>query len=329
MAKDFCFLFYPGDYLRDTQCLSPNAQVAYDRIMCEMIKSPFINDVQYRFFTKRLSEDERDELNMVLKKNDDGYIIEWVYDAVQKRKAFTESRRKSRQKADNDNVRIYIVRDNVRSTCKIGSSANPLRKYNMQNEGDITLLWYSGIVQRTEQKKLHEKFSEKNIMGEWFLLNQSDLNEIFSSYDGTYVQRTEIENEKEKEIVIDNEIEISKKNKSEIKREINSDWPDEKKREYIMHHYPSVLKMQKPLNEEQLMRLVEEFGRDAVHKKMEALENKKDAIKKYKSAFLTLRSWCRDFPDISHDAKKQSNKEKIKEAMEILQSGQSLIPEFK
>lgn len=128
---------------------------------------------------------------------------------------------------------------------------------------------------------------------------------------------------------IDNEIVISKKNKLEIKREINSDWPDEKKREYVLHHYPSVLKMQKPLTEEQLMRLVEEFGRDAVHKKMEALENKKDAVKKYKSAFLTLRSWCRDFPDISHEAKKQSNKEKIKEAMEILQSGQSLIPEFK
>lgn len=127
----------------------------------------------------------------------------------------------------------------------------------------------------------------------------------------------------------DNEIVISKKNKSEIKREINSDWPDIKKREYILHHYPSVLRMQKPLTEEQLMRLVEEFGRDAVHKKMEALENKKDAVKKYKSAFLTLRSWCRDFPDISHEAKKQSNKEKIKEAMEILQSGQSLIPEFK
>jgi len=135
--------------------------------------------------------------------------------------------------------------------------------------------------------------------------------------------------EYESEYENDNEIEISKKNKSEIKREINSDWPDEKKREYILHHYPSVLKMQKPLTEEQLMRLLEEFGRDAVHKKMEALENKKDAVKKYKSAFLTLRSWCRDFPDISHEAKKQSNKEKIKKAMEILQSGQSLIPEFK
>ena len=131
------------------------------------------------------------------------------------------------------------------------------------------------------------------------------------------------------DIVIDNENDIVIDNKSEIKREKISDWPDEKKREYILHHYPSVLRMQKPLTEEQLMRLVEEFGRDAVHKKMEALENKKDAVKKYKSAFLTLRSWCRDFPDISHEAKKQSNKEKIKEAMEILQSGQSLIPEFK
>lgn len=250
MAKDFCFLFYPGDYLRDTQCLSPNAQVAYDRIMCEHMRNICIRHNQFQFFTKKLSDDEIIELKSVLMETSDGFFIEWVRDSINKRKAYSESRRQNRTK------KIIETHDDDMKT-----------------------------------------------------------------YDNHM--------EKEKEIVIDNEIEISKKNKSEIKREINSDWPDAKKREYILHHYPSVLRMQKPLNEEQLMRLVDEFGRDAVHKKMEALENKKDAVKKYKSAFLTLRSWCRDFPDISHEAKKQSNKEKIKEAMEILQSGQSLIPEFR
>jgi N-methylhydantoinase B/oxoprolinase/acetone carboxylase alpha subunit len=86
--------------------------------------------------------------------------------------------------------------------------------------------------------------------------------------------------------------------------------------------------MQKPITEEQLMNLIAEYGKEAVMKKCEALENKKDAAKKYKSAYMTLKSWLRDFPDI-REAKKQSNEDKVKKAMEILQSGTQLIPEFK
>lgn len=99
MAKDarFCFTFYPGDYLRDTQCLSEGAQVAYDRIMCEHMRNICVSQQQLKFFTKKLSEDEKEELLAVLTKSNDGYMISWVVDSILKKQAYSESRAKNRE----------------------------------------------------------------------------------------------------------------------------------------------------------------------------------------------------------------------------------------
>lgn len=94
--KDPAFLFYPGDYLRDTQNLSEKTQVAYDRIMCEHMRNICISKQQLKFFTKRLSEDEIDELMLMLTVVDNGYQIEWVAESISKRKAYSESRRQNR-----------------------------------------------------------------------------------------------------------------------------------------------------------------------------------------------------------------------------------------
>jgi hypothetical protein len=97
MSKDFAFMFMPGDYLRDTQCLSEKSQVAYDRIMCEHMRNICISQAQLNFFTKRLSEDEKSELLLVLSKETDGFFIEWVRESISKRKCYSESRRKNRE----------------------------------------------------------------------------------------------------------------------------------------------------------------------------------------------------------------------------------------
>lgn len=102
MAKDFAFLFCPGDYLRDTQCLSEKSQVAYDRIMCEHIRS-VSNDMEsiwiaqdkVSFFAKRLNDDERAELYHVLRKDGSenrGFQIEWVAEKVAERQRYIDSR---------------------------------------------------------------------------------------------------------------------------------------------------------------------------------------------------------------------------------------------
>lgn len=103
MAKDPAFLFYPGDYLRDTQNLSEKSQVAYDRIMCEHMRNicEDMNNItvakrKVDFFTKRLNDDEKEELMFVLIKKGVHYQIEWVALSIAKRKTYSNSRSKNR-----------------------------------------------------------------------------------------------------------------------------------------------------------------------------------------------------------------------------------------
>lgn len=97
MASDPAFLFYPGDYLRDTQNLSPATQVAYDRIMCEHMRNICVRHNQLKFFTKRLSDDEKEELSLLLTETDKGFTIGWVAESINKRRAYSDSRRKNRR----------------------------------------------------------------------------------------------------------------------------------------------------------------------------------------------------------------------------------------
>ena len=97
MGKDFAFLFKPGDYLRDTQCLSERVQVAYDRIMCEHMRNICITQSQLNFFTKRLTPDEKTELIQVLNEIPGGFEIEWVAESIRERIAYSESRRQNRE----------------------------------------------------------------------------------------------------------------------------------------------------------------------------------------------------------------------------------------
>ncbi|MFA5300266.1 MAG: hypothetical protein WC389_18920 [Lutibacter sp.] len=98
------FIFYPGDYLRDTQCLSEKVQVAYDRIMCEHMRQICITHEQLNFFTKRLSQDEKQELMFVLSKKDTGFVIRWVSESIEKRRSYSESRRSNRSKPNKSHM---------------------------------------------------------------------------------------------------------------------------------------------------------------------------------------------------------------------------------
>lgn len=100
MTKDFAFQFVPGEYLRDTQCLSEKGQVAYDRIMCEHIRSicsdmdgVCIPKERIDFFCKRLSSEEKWEVLSVLREVGGGFQIEWVAKSVSQRAGYVESRK--------------------------------------------------------------------------------------------------------------------------------------------------------------------------------------------------------------------------------------------
>ena len=106
--RKFAFLFYPGEYLRDTQCLSESVQVSYDRIMCEHMRNICITHEQLMFFTKRLTEDERGELLMVLSKSDCGYQIPWVAESIVKYAEYCNSRKKNRDSTPPKKKSTYV-----------------------------------------------------------------------------------------------------------------------------------------------------------------------------------------------------------------------------
>lgn len=114
MAKDPAFLFYPGDYLRDTQCLSELAQVAYDRIMCEHMRniSKDVSNIgitqdRLNFFIKRLNELEKSDIYHVLKKTGALFQIEWVAESICKRKTYSENRAENRKGKSKEHVKTY------------------------------------------------------------------------------------------------------------------------------------------------------------------------------------------------------------------------------
>lgn len=202
MAKDPAFLFYPGDYLRDTQCLSESVQVSYDRIMCEHMRNICITQKQLNFFTKRLTSDQKEELLMVLTKKSGGYCIEWVVDSIVKRRSYSESRRKNREGSKKNKPSIkekdmltydsrmenaieneIIIKDYIEKNCN-GYSKELLQwisiletKYGNQTsiiqlESFLRLL--NGWYKTNDQKK---ECLNKHISSSWKTLNFVDIKE--------------------------------------------------------------------------------------------------------------------------------------------------------
>lgn len=113
----FAFVFFPGSYLRDTQCLSEKSQVAYDRIMCEHVRNICISKSQFKFFVKKLNNEEIEELMQVLTENEDGFQITWVADSINKYNNYRQSRsnnRKGKTKKQEENKNNHM--ENISKT---------------------------------------------------------------------------------------------------------------------------------------------------------------------------------------------------------------------
>ncbi len=279
MAKDPAFLFYPGDWLGGTMGLSFEEKGAYMDLLVYQFNNGGFTEKQVKAFLR--NDDIWDSLKIKFILKDGLYQNKRLTEEKEKRAAYTESRRQSRLKSDEDNVRIYIVRNNVRSTYKIGSSVNPIRRYNElnnqvspaimdeeQGNRDLTLIWYSNPVPRKTEKYLHTRFKTKRLSGEWFSLSLEDIELIKLEFDGsTYEKRTENENE--------NIISI-KNNTLTIS---DGTWEAEKKQFLIAEQWQMKQISEFGLNKERMMELVNEFLRE--------LDNKED----YKDMKELKRHW--------------------------------------
>jgi hypothetical protein len=72
----------------------------------------------------------------------------------------------------------YLMRNNRNGYIKIGYSGNPtFREATLQSEEPKIDLIFKVKTVIEEELFLHEKFSQKRIRGEWFNLNDQDLEE--------------------------------------------------------------------------------------------------------------------------------------------------------
>lgn len=226
MAKDPAFLFYDGDAARDVSHMNRLERGCYfDFIQAQKKFGPLNLPAIQKILGKDF-ETCWPALSMCLTSEKDTFYISWLKESIEKRSKYTESRRQSRLKSDEDNVKIYLIRDLDTGYYKLGSSVNPARRFaemcNQKNpaitvgDRNYELFWASGVVRRIEETKLHKEFSSKNVTGEWFKFNSDDIQSIIRRFDKTYVPRTVIENE----IVIENAIEEKEKLKE------YDDWTD-------------------------------------------------------------------------------------------------------
>ena len=211
MSKDPAFLFYSSDFLTGTMLLSDSQVGKYIRLLCLQHQKGHLSESDF----KKLSGRDMSVLVEKFKKDENGLFYNERLDyESSKRNTYVESRRQSRLKTDEDSVRIYLISDNETGYTKIGSSVNPKRRFaemcNQQNPAitvgatrDYLLIFESKIIERKEELELHEMFKEKRMSGEWFNLSEDNISYIKKTYgetyehtyDTTYVQRTENEND--------------------------------------------------------------------------------------------------------------------------------------
>lgn len=90
--KDFSYMFYPGDVLRDTQFFTDAQKGCYLSILCCHIENIRISYDLIMIITRSLNDFERSSFIKIFDKDDDGYFLNWAVNAIQKRSAFIESR---------------------------------------------------------------------------------------------------------------------------------------------------------------------------------------------------------------------------------------------
>jgi hypothetical protein len=195
MAKDPAFLFYPGDWTGGTLTFTRELKGAYiDLLMAQFnqghlplddIKCVLGNDFDKLWIDKLYKKFIQDENGLF-------YNVRLEEEQI-KRKLYTQSRRDSRTKTDEDNVRIYLLVDHDSGYIKIGSSTNPLRRYNeianqtvscvgTSENRNYELIWHSEPTLRINEKKIHKMFETKRISGEWFELSDEDIDVIKRMY---------------------------------------------------------------------------------------------------------------------------------------------------
>lgn len=79
------------------------------------------------------------------------------------------------------------------------------------------------------------------------------------------------------------------------KKSTNVDKKDEAEEQFLIYmkeHYPYIMRMDKPMTRKEASKLKELYGEDIVTDVFDAMNNCRQLIKKYRSAYQTANNWC-------------------------------------
>ncbi len=199
MAKDPAFLFYYQDFLVGTSFLSNDSIGAYIKILCHQADKGHLNKnvIIGICGSEQLFETIEDKFKI----DDNGMFYNKRLEIEsKKRKEYTESRRKNRNKGDNKNLHIYVLKNPVTNLIKIGSSVNPKRRIielSNQENIDLELVCYSKKTSQNKESELHTFYKSSRKQGEWFdidpnhiinhMTNHMSLTMVYT-YDQSYDQ---------------------------------------------------------------------------------------------------------------------------------------------
>ena len=95
MSKDPAILFYTGDFLAQCVSLTTEERGQYITLLCLQHQKGHLDEKTIRLqFNNGISEDVRKFFNI---DESECLYSEWLEEIINKRKAYTESRRKNRQ----------------------------------------------------------------------------------------------------------------------------------------------------------------------------------------------------------------------------------------
>ena len=90
--KDFSYMFYPGDVLRDTQFFTDAQKGCYLSILCCHIENIPISYDLLMIITRCLSDYEKTSFLKIFDKDDEGYFLNWAVNSIEKRSEYLKSR---------------------------------------------------------------------------------------------------------------------------------------------------------------------------------------------------------------------------------------------
>ena len=218
--KDFSYLFYPGDVLRDTQFFSVCQKGAYLSVLCCHIENIRLSYDLLMLICKDLSEVEKAGFIKIFEQDDEGYFIQWVLTSIEKRRGFIDSRVKNRtskpekeieyvniisktyvnhMENENENKKENIIKDEKKKK----KDAVKIEKNELE-----TAFEYFKEMRKASQKPLTKRAEEmiktrlKELSGNDMdlavkILNQSTMNnwasiyELKKEYNGKTVQETQ------------------------------------------------------------------------------------------------------------------------------------------